>query len=80
MLKNTNGKRGEVGAYALRKNHKKSGCTNVQTDTSSWKPGVAEKEAPSAQLGTAPQSRGAFRLNFCSSYKLYRDETVTPRE
>ena len=43
------GKRGEAGAYATRKNHKKIGRTDTQTDTSSWKPGVAEKEAPSAQ-------------------------------
>ena len=43
------GKGGGAGAYALRKNHSYL-LTDVQTDTSSWKPGVAEKEAPSAQL------------------------------
>ena len=43
------GKRGEAGAYALRKNHSSLSQTDRQTDTSSWKSGVAEKEAPSAQ-------------------------------
>ena len=43
------GKGSVPGAYALRKNHSSLSRTDVQTDTSSWKPGVAEKEAPSAQ-------------------------------
>ena len=43
------GKRGEAGAYALRKNHKNFGRAGPQTHTSSRNPGVAEKEAPSAQ-------------------------------
>ena len=42
------GKRGEAGGIATRKNHPNL-LTGVQTNTSSWKPGVAEKEAPSAQ-------------------------------
>ena len=43
------GKRCVDGAYATRKNLKKSVWTDGQTDTSSWKYRVAEKEAPSAQ-------------------------------
>ena len=43
------GKRCVDGAYALRKNRKKNPYNIGQTDTSSWNPGVAEKEAPSAQ-------------------------------
>ena len=44
------GKRCLDGAYPLRKNHKKSVRTDVQTSTSRLKPGAVEKEAPSAQL------------------------------
>ena len=55
------GKGGGAGAYALRKNHSNLLRTDGQTYTSSWKPGVAEKEAPSAQLYTSSELAFLFR-------------------